>query len=83
MDIVAHVERRQPDGGETQWIAQLQPTGPLVCKESTGKLGARRVLDLSRWFDVANGLDQAAAFAAQQAAVDANHAATLAHGGHE
>lgn len=55
MDIVAHVERHEPEDGETQWIAQLQPTGPLVCKESTGKLGARRVLDLTRWFAVANG----------------------------
>ena len=57
MDIVAHVERvvSTQDGGEelVRWIGQLQPTGHLVCKESTGVLGDRRIADLSRWFEVA------------------------------
>ena len=49
-DIVAHVERVQGEG-ETRWEAQLQPAGPLVCKDSTGYgLGDRRALDLSEWF---------------------------------
>lgn len=57
MDIVAHIERvqRTVDGQpETVWIGQLQPTGNLVCKESTGTLGDRRVADLARWFEVAS-----------------------------
>ena len=59
MDIVAHVERyqRQGDDGELseiQWIAQIQPTGNMVGKDSTDALGDRRVADLSRWFELAN-----------------------------
>lgn len=58
MDIVAHVERHvsQPDGdGEesVRWVGQLQPRGNLVCKEGLGVLGDRRILDLTRWFEVA------------------------------
>ena len=59
MDIVAHIERyqRQGDDGElsdVQWIAQIQPVGNLVGKDSTDALGDRRVADLSRWFELAN-----------------------------
>jgi hypothetical protein len=60
MDVVAHVERgERPDGHggtETVWGAQLQPTEHLVCKEATGTLGDRRIVDLTEWFDVANGV---------------------------
>jgi hypothetical protein len=57
MDLVAHIERvvRTTDDGEQQlWVGQLQPRDNLVCKESTGALGDRRVADLSRWFQVAS-----------------------------
>jgi hypothetical protein len=59
MDIVAHVERhvRAGEDGEEQevrWVGQLQPRDNLVCKESTGALGDRRIADLSRWFEVAS-----------------------------
>jgi hypothetical protein len=57
MDIVAHIERHvsNADGEEdVKWIGQLQPRGNLVCKESTGVLGDRRVADLARWFEVAS-----------------------------
>lgn len=58
MDIVARVERHvsSSDEGEEEvrWVGQLQPRGNLVCKESTGALGDRRIADLSRWFEVAN-----------------------------
>jgi hypothetical protein len=59
MDLVAHVERhvRAGDDGEEQevrWVGQLQPRDNLVCKESTGALGDRRIADLSRWFEVAS-----------------------------
>jgi hypothetical protein len=57
MDIVAHIERHVTGEGEnadTKWVGQLQPRGNLVCKESTGALGERRIADLSRWFEVAN-----------------------------
>src|SRR5690606_14658521 len=58
MDIVAHISRvvREIEGEEEPevvWVGQLQPIGPLVCKESTGALGPRRVADLTRWFEVA------------------------------
>lgn len=59
MDLVAHVERlvRAGEDGEEQevrWVGQLQPRDNLVCKESTGALGDRRIADLSRWFEVAS-----------------------------
>jgi hypothetical protein len=59
MDIVAHIERHvrkaDEDGDVEQlWVGQLQPRDNLVCKESTGALGDRRVADLSRWFQVAS-----------------------------
>jgi hypothetical protein len=59
MDIVAHIERhvrKADEDGETEqlWVGQLQPRDNLVCKESTGALGDRRVADLSRWFQVAS-----------------------------
>jgi hypothetical protein len=58
MDIVAHIERHvrkdDDDGEEQLWVGQLQPRDNLVCKESTGALGDRRVADLSRWFQVAS-----------------------------
>lgn len=57
MDIVAHVERHvseTDDGEDVQWIGVLQPRGQLVTKESTNSLGDRRIMDLSRWFDVAD-----------------------------
>ena len=57
MDIVAHIERHvreTEDGEQVQWIGQLQPRDNLVCKESTGALGDRRIADLSRWFEVAS-----------------------------
>jgi hypothetical protein len=59
MDLVAHIERhvRAGDDGEEQevrWVGQLQPRDNLVCKESTGALGDRRIADLSRWFEVAS-----------------------------
>lgn len=56
MDVVAHIERvvkDTEDGQEVKWIGQLQPTRNLVCKESTGVLGDRRIADLSRWIEVA------------------------------
>lgn len=50
-DIVAHVERVAGEGDEVRYEAQLQPSGPLVCKDATGYgLGDRRALDLSEWF---------------------------------
>lgn len=57
MDIVAHIERHVTGEGEnadTKWIGQIQPRGNLVCKDSTGALGERRIADLTRWFEVAN-----------------------------
>jgi AAA domain len=58
MDIVAHVERHigpgDGDDESVQWIGQLQPRGNLVCKESTGALGDRRIADLARWFEIAS-----------------------------
>lgn len=52
-DVVARVERVQQTEGKAEWWAQLAPTDLLVCKESTGVLGDRRVLDLSEWFEAA------------------------------
>jgi hypothetical protein len=57
MDIVAHIERHVTGEGENadiKWIGQIQPRGNIVCKDSTGALGDRRIADLSRWFEVAN-----------------------------
>src|SRR3954465_9436032 len=59
MDLVAHIERhvRAGEDGEEQevrWVGQLQPRDNLVCKESTGALGDRRIADLTRWFEVAS-----------------------------
>jgi hypothetical protein len=58
MDIVAHIERHisSDDDGEeiVRWVGQLQPRGNLVCKESTGVLGDRRIADLTRWFELAS-----------------------------
>jgi hypothetical protein len=58
MDIVAHVERHVTAGEDeaevVRWVGQLQPRGNLVCKEGLGVLGERRILDLSRWFEVAS-----------------------------
>ena len=59
MDIVGRVERvvrtaDEQEEPEVLWTAQLQPRGNIVCKESTGVLGDRRVADLSRWFALAN-----------------------------
>lgn len=57
MDIVAHIERHVSTGDDQEevirWVGQLQPRGNLVCKESTGALGDRRIADVSRWFEVA------------------------------
>jgi hypothetical protein len=52
-DIVAHVERRQANDGDTEYVGQLTPRGNLVCKESTGFLGDTRRLDLTEWFAAA------------------------------
>lgn len=62
MDICAHVERQTRTVGDAgdeheqvRWVAQLQPGNGIVCKESTGTdLGAWRIADLARWFEVAN-----------------------------
>jgi hypothetical protein len=56
VDICAHIELRRDDEGAFSNVAQLQPTDVLVCKESAsgGALGARRIADLTRWFDVAS-----------------------------
>lgn len=54
MDIVAHIERHVSESDEVRWIGQIQPVRNLVCKDSTGALGDRRIADLSRWFEVAN-----------------------------
>jgi hypothetical protein len=56
VDICAHIEMRRTDDGTVTNVAQLQPTDALVCKESAsgGVLGARRVADLTRWFEVAS-----------------------------
>jgi hypothetical protein len=58
MDVCAHVERLTPpeedaDPDEIKWVGQLQPVGNLVCKEGTGALGDVRVLDLTRWVELA------------------------------
>jgi hypothetical protein len=55
VDICAHIEMRRDDKGVTN-VGQLQPRDNLVCKESTagGELGARRVADLTRWFELAS-----------------------------
>jgi hypothetical protein len=59
MDIVAHIERHvrtreEEDEVEELWVGQIQPRDNLVCKDSTGGLGDRRIADLSRWFEVAS-----------------------------
>jgi AAA domain len=56
MDICAYVEMRRDAEGQVRVIGQLQPRDNLVCKESTagGELGARRVADLTRWFELAS-----------------------------
>jgi len=56
VDICAHIEMRRGDDGEVTNVGQLQPTDVLVCKESAsgGALGARRVADLTRWFEVSS-----------------------------
>lgn len=58
MDIVARVGRvvRQVDDDEeVVYVGQLQPTGNVVCKQSTAAdLGDRRIADLTRWFELAN-----------------------------
>lgn len=57
MDIVAHVERvpkpTEDDPNAAVWIGQIQPRDNLVTKDGTDALGARRIADLSRWFEVA------------------------------
>lgn len=55
VDICAYVDMRRDDAGNVQNIAQLQPRDNLICKESAsaGALGARRVADLTRWFEIA------------------------------
>ncbi len=56
VDICAHIEMRRADDGTITNVAQLHPTELLVCKESAsgGALGARRIADLTRWFEVAS-----------------------------
>lgn len=60
VDICAYIEmRREEDEAGVVTITnigQLQPRDNLVCKESAsgGALGARRVADLTRWFEVAS-----------------------------
>lgn len=58
MDLVAHIERHvtgsEGDTETVKWVGQLQPRNNLVCKETTGALGERRIADLSRWFQVAS-----------------------------
>lgn len=54
-DIVARVYREHGEGeNPTRYMAQLAPTGNLVCKDSTSAgLGETRELDLSEWFAAA------------------------------
>jgi hypothetical protein len=56
VDICAHVEMKRDEDGTVTNVGQLQPTDALVCKESAsgGALGARRVADLTRWFELAS-----------------------------
>jgi hypothetical protein len=58
MDFVAHIERhvREVEDGEPEeiYVGQIQPRDNLVCKDGTNALGARRIADLSRWFEVAS-----------------------------
>lgn len=57
LDICAHIERvvvGDGDDASEKWIGRIQPVGNLVCKDSTGALGDRRIADLSRWFEVAS-----------------------------
>jgi hypothetical protein len=60
VDICAYIEmkRTEDEAGVVTVtnIGQLQPRDNLVCKESAsgGALGARRVADLTRWFEVAS-----------------------------
>jgi hypothetical protein len=58
MDIVAHVERipkaTEDDPNAAVWVGQIQPRDNLVTKDGTDALGARRIADLSRWFEVAS-----------------------------
>jgi hypothetical protein len=52
-DIVARVYRDRPSEGPVRFMAQLQPAGNVVCKDSTpGGLGETRELDLAEWFAV-------------------------------
>jgi len=53
MDIVGHVEHTTPEDGESTWYAQIQPTDDIVGKDGTDALGERRVVDLTRWFELA------------------------------
>jgi hypothetical protein len=58
MDIVAHIERverpTEDDPDAAVWTGRMQPHGNLVVKDGTGSLGAIRVADLTRWFEVAS-----------------------------
>lgn len=55
VDIVARVFRRPgEDGADPSWEGQLVTARGYQCKDSTGVLGATRVLDLSEWIDTAN-----------------------------
>ena len=58
MDIVAHIERvsraTDEDPEAAVWTGRMQPHGNLVVKDGTGTLGAIRVADLTRWFEVAS-----------------------------
>jgi hypothetical protein len=56
MDIVAHVERDVSDDG-VRYMAQVQPRGIVVGKDSTDVLGERPELDLSAWFAAALASD--------------------------
>ena len=59
-DLVARVEREAAEDGDPdqtpRYVGQLDAgTRPIVCKQGTGALGARREIDLSEWFTIEAG----------------------------
>ncbi|HEY5220339.1 MAG TPA: hypothetical protein VIJ16_11055, partial [Gemmatimonadaceae bacterium] len=53
MDVIALVQRTEPEDGDPVWFAEIQPTDGWAGKDGTDSLGARRIADLSRWVELA------------------------------
>ena len=53
LDICARVIAHTTADGEQVWVGCPQPTEAFIGKDGTGTLGPRRVLDLSRWIELA------------------------------